>query len=87
MKLVIDIPKEYYNAIKEIPDEQSTADMLIIKNGTPLEEQKTAEWIYVESSYNVEYYRCSNCGRHFWIENALSYKFCPECGRKMKGGE
>ncbi len=38
MKIVIDIPEEYYNAIKAIPDIQCTADMLIIKNGTPLPE-------------------------------------------------
>ena len=36
MKIVIDIPEDYYKAIKEIPVEQSTADMLIIRNGTPL---------------------------------------------------
>lgn len=36
MRVVIDIPEEYCNAIKAIPDIQCTADMLIIKNGTPL---------------------------------------------------
>ena len=36
MQIVIDIPEDYYKAIKEIPVEQSTADMLIIRNGTPL---------------------------------------------------
>ena len=36
MKLVVDIPEEYYKAIKEIPVEQSTADMLIMRYGTPL---------------------------------------------------
>lgn len=36
IELVIKIPEEYYKSIKEIPVEQSTADMLIIKNGTPL---------------------------------------------------
>lgn len=36
MKLVVDIPEDYYKAIKEIPVEQSTADMMIIHNGTPL---------------------------------------------------
>ena len=39
MKIVIDIPEEYYNVIKAISDIQCTADMLIIKNGTPLPEQ------------------------------------------------
>ena len=36
IELLIKIPEEYYKSIKEIPVEQSTADMLIIKNGTPL---------------------------------------------------
>lgn len=36
MKIVIDIPEDYYKAIKEIPVEQSTADMMIIRNGTTL---------------------------------------------------
>lgn len=38
IELVIKIPEEYYKAIMKIPANQSTADMLIIKNGTPLEE-------------------------------------------------
>lgn len=33
MQIVIDIPEDYYKAIKEIPVEQSTADMIIIRNG------------------------------------------------------
>ena len=36
MQIMIDIPEYYYKTIKEIPAEYSTADMLIIKNGTPL---------------------------------------------------
>lgn len=38
MKLFIEIPEEYYNCIKEIPVNTSTADMLIIRNGIPIEE-------------------------------------------------
>lgn len=36
MQIVIDIPEDYYNVIKAIPDRQCDADMLIIKSGTPL---------------------------------------------------
>jgi hypothetical protein len=36
MELVINIPEGYYKAIKKIPVEQCTSDMLIIQNGTPL---------------------------------------------------
>lgn len=36
VELIIKIPKDYYNYIKNISDHHCTADMLIIKNGTPL---------------------------------------------------
>ncbi len=36
MKLIIDIPEEYYNVIKAIPDNQCVVDTLIIKYGKPL---------------------------------------------------
>lgn len=37
MRLIIDIPEEYYEkVIKTIPDWQASADTLMIKNGTPL---------------------------------------------------
>ncbi len=36
MQIVINMPEEYYSAIKEIPNRQCTAEMVIIKYGTPL---------------------------------------------------
>jgi len=36
MRIVIDVPEDYYNGIKSIPDRQCDANMLIIKNGVPL---------------------------------------------------
>lgn len=39
MKYIIELPEDYYKAIKEIPIKQSTTDMLIIRNGTPLSEE------------------------------------------------
>ena len=35
-----------------------------------------ATWIHGENGYE-----CSNCG----CEHSFTYKFCHECGRKMKG--
>ena len=40
MRLIIDVPEEYYKAIKEISDELSTTDMLIIKYGIPLSKKE-----------------------------------------------
>lgn len=53
MQIVIDIPEEYYKAIKEIPNEQSTTDMLIIKNGTPLPKCKECKHFEYDSVANV----------------------------------
>ena len=39
IELVIKLPEEYYKAIMKIPVNQSTADMLIIKNGTPISKE------------------------------------------------
>ena len=36
IELVIKIPEDYYNYIKNISDYHCTADMLVIKNGIPL---------------------------------------------------
>ena len=70
MKIVIDIPKEYYEAIKAISDETSSADMLIIKYGTPLPKGHgrliDADWvkntldIYVINEYNGQFIRRSD---------------------------
>lgn len=37
MKLAIDIPEEYYNLLKGFDDELCSMDMLLLKNGTPLD--------------------------------------------------
>lgn len=47
IELVIKIPKDYYNYIKNISDSHCTTDMLIIKNSTPLkaiEQRPKSEW-------------------------------------------
>lgn len=41
MKVLIDIPEEYYDVIKQISDKSCTADMLIIKYGTPIPDNAT----------------------------------------------
>lgn len=64
MKLVIDIPKEYYETLKEMSDETLSMDMAIIKYGTPLPEHHGRlidaddialidEQFYVPSDYYV----------------------------------
>lgn len=41
MKILIDIPEKYYDVIKQISDKSCTADMLIIKYGTPIPDNAT----------------------------------------------
>ena len=59
IELVIKIPKEYYKAITEIPNHQCTADMLIIKNGTPIPDN--ASILSVTEFAD----RCRECGARY----------------------
>lgn len=76
MELVIKIPEEYYKAIKEIPVEQSSADMLIIRSGTPLPKGHWIDGV------------CSECG-YIGDEEVFGgkFKYCPACGAVMRGEE
>ena len=61
-------------------------DKHISENAPTVEKQPTAkwEWVQYESLPDFGNYHCSNC-RH--IEHKIDgYKYCPNCGAKMKGG-
>ena len=45
-------------------------------------EEKTAEWIDREI-YDADRWKCSKCGK----TEQYKEKYCPNCGRKMKGEE
>lgn len=67
IELVIKMPEEYYKAIMKIPVNQSTADMLIIKNGIPLPkghgELKDVSKLIYDCDCGVcdKICRCDNC--------------------------
>jgi len=87
VELVIKMPEEYYKAIMEIPVNQSTTDMLIIKNGKPL---KKGHWIV--DIKDMDYCFCSECQHRFDVDHLKfswdKYEFpphCPNCGADMRG--
>ena len=55
MKLIIDIPNEYYEALKAIPANQLTADMLVIRNGISFNDMCKKQ---------PEIIRCKDCVKH-----------------------
>lgn len=67
MQILIEIDKDYYNAIKAIPNESSTSDMLLIKNGTPLPEHHgrliDADELYGNFIDGTEGYDCNTWNR------------------------
>ena len=85
IELVIKIPEEYYKAIMKIPASQSTADMLIIKNGIPLENQKTGHWDdscpMVSDGSLWKSWVCSKCDNRVMVKTL----YCSYCGAKMEG--
>lgn len=62
MKLIINVPEDYYGVIKKIDDDKCTADMLIIKYGIPIPE--TATILSVTEFAD----RCRICGQRKVIE-------------------
>jgi hypothetical protein len=68
---------EFDDAMMEIED-CPTADVVEVRHG---------HWIENEDDFWV---MCSECGTEF-LDDQIgivdTYKFCPHCGTKMKGGE
>ena len=72
----------------------------IRKAGTFVEKQhEKAKWLNGKH-YECEFAYCSKCGRMEWagwtthnrakekvVDFFKDYKFCPECGSEMEGGE
>lgn len=52
-------------------------------------EPKTGKWNKIIDKFSIWreawHYECSNCGNY--ISGYGKYKYCPECGTKMKEGE
>jgi rubrerythrin len=47
--------------------------------------QVEGEWVKHEHDFWGVYYTCSACKCD--VARAKNYRFCPDCGAKMKGGE
>ena len=94
MKLIIDIPDEDYNRIKEWEDnitgyQTSLVLYRAVRNGIPYDERPQGEWVCQEKGMCVSQYACSICGRTVMDDTGYDvskdYPFC-HCGAKMKGG-
>lgn len=53
--------------------------------------EKGGEWTKHLDEWDCEYAKCSCCGEEFYDSSGedvidMFYKFCPNCGAKMKGG-
>ena len=74
-----------YSSYKEGPDEEDVTAWLDEQPTIEAEPVRHGEWLPYPSD---QYRKCSLCG----IEYAkfavlLKYKYCPNCGAKMDGGE
>ena len=82
MKLIIDIPDEYLEQIKN-NTEGSTAEseaVNAIRDGILYEERPQGKW---ENDDFTVGYTCSVCGSYRVSARVDNFKFCPDCGAKM----
>ena len=87
MKLIIDIPYEMLETIKEGTWSGSHKLELAIRNGEPYEERPQGEWIneYWEDAYQEYYHTCDVCKKE--IVKTEYDNYCSCCGAKMRKGE
>lgn len=97
MKLLIEIPEAEYNeCVTQVElmkqegiliESLNTALRIFVANGIPQEEKQTdtANWVGIDQEPHEDW-ECTHCG--FIIYGMEEpYRFCPNCGRKMKGEE
>ena len=84
MKIVIDIPQDIYDEVKEYGITTFPLLAEVIQNGTPVQ---TGLWIGIDEEPHEDY-ECDICGYvcSTWTANIKpneEYKFCPNCGCRM----
>ncbi len=87
MKIVIDIPNEAYELLKNKQVLDNIAES-IIANGTPYEERPQGKWKKIGEEYynwcNHNVIKCSVCG--YIKDTAYEHfpHFCEDCGADMQ---
>lgn len=87
-ELAEEILQEYTNCYSEV-DKEVLAKMIYTAG---YRKQIEGEWTKHLDEWDCEYAKCSCCGEEFYDSSGedtidIFYKFCPNCGAKMKGGE
>ena len=89
VELVIKIPKEDYEYVKEVVQKEKYVVSKFyynIANGTPLPK---GHWVgtdydgYADGNPVYDAYECSECGAEFYGED-FDFDYCPRCGAKIE---
>lgn len=69
-------PDEYYhsNEVKAILDDLPAIDAAPVAH---------SKWKFLNDYES----RCSSCGKEIFIDHDDEYRYCPNCGARMDGGE
>lgn len=58
----------------------------LIERAPEVDVYKLGEWKIVDTDLDYSEAQCSICGYTDVFDETGFYKYCPECGAKMKGG-
>ena len=92
MKLIIDVPEEVYECLKDIAEDTTSLDPysladIIVNKSKPYEERPQGEWISDWrddlDAMSKRGWKCSCCS---WRTSYGTPRFCMNCGAEMKDG-
>ena len=85
-KEALDVLTDMANVLHLIPTTKQGKVFEMVLQELQKPEQKQGKWIYpnVPAQY-VDGQECSECG--FSLYGVREYKYCPNCGAKMCGGD
>lgn len=93
MATIIEITQQVYrDAFYSLPSPRNYAENLYTHS---YRKQSVGEWLYERTPTAYVYYNCSACGWNFCSTTSKlddccmtgeEFRFCPNCGAKMKGG-
>lgn len=88
MSRLIDADEETRFANENLPDAHAGVITAFLRDCATVDPVKHGKWISNgRNTCSGSRYKCSSCGHTTGYKHLRIYKFCPNCGAMMEGGD